>query len=182
MNIQFERIDDSNTKRYGEHKLEVVQKSGIEGNPIYNAYSQQELVNWKWPNTSYLLGKNKKITEPYWRRSWGVMDDNKIIGSLDLIGGRIPSALHRCSLMMGVASNVRKRGIGRKILSFATNWAKENGLLYVDLSVLGTNIPAHKLYTSFGFLEIGRKENSFIIYGIAVDEIQMTFPLLEKNV
>ena len=64
-----------------------------------------------------------------------------IVTSLDLLGSNVPSGLHRCILMMGVQSRSRKLGLGRKTLSFAAKWAKENGLKYIDLGVLSTNTP-----------------------------------------
>lgn len=178
MGLNFELITNDNSVRYSEHKEKIVKKSGIDANPIYNPYTQDALATWKWPVEVYLLGLKKELDEVGWKRSWALIEDNKILGSLDLVGSNISSSLHRCVLMMGVSSDSRGRGLGREILSFAIKWAKENGLLYVDLGVFDTNEPACRLYRSFGFVEIGRRDSAFIVSGQNVGDIQMTYKLV----
>ena len=177
MDLKFELVTDNNAGEYSAHKKEVVVNSGVEGNPIYNPYSQEELKGWKWPIEVYLTDLKKPLNEIGWKRSWAVMTGNEIVASLDLLGSNVPSGLHRCILMMGVVSNSRKLGIGRKIISFAAEWAKGNSLKYIDLGVFNTNVPAFNLYKSFGFEEIGRRKQAFIVSGTDVDDIQMTYLL-----
>ena len=178
MDLKFELVTDNNTSEYAVHKQKVVIKSGLDGSPIYNPYSQEELQNWKWPIEIYLTDLKKPLNEIGWKRSWAVMKDSDFVASVDLLGSNVSSGLHRCTLMMGVEVNSRKLGIGRKTLSFAVKWAKENGLKYIDLGVFNTNSPAFNLYRSFGFEEIGRRKEAFIILGTEVDDIQMSYSLI----
>ena len=120
MKVKFELVTDDNIGKYSAHKKVVVINSGVNGNPIYNPYSQEELKGWKWPIEAYLIGFKKSLNEIGWKRSWAIMTANEIVASLDFLGSNIPSGLHRCTLMMGVGSNSRKLGIGSKTLSFAT--------------------------------------------------------------
>ena len=46
MDVNFEPITESNVSEYAAHKREVVVKSGVDGSPIYNPYSQEELQDW----------------------------------------------------------------------------------------------------------------------------------------
>ena len=177
MDLKFELVTDNNTIEYSAHKKKVVVKSGVDGNSIYNPYSQEELRDWKWPIEVYLKGLKKPLNEIRWKRSWAVMKDRDFVASVDLMGSNVSSGLHRCTLMMGVDINSRKLGIGRKTLSFAVKWAKENGLKYIDLGVFNTNAPAFNLYRSFGFKEIGRRKQAFIVSGKEVDDIQMSYLL-----
>ena len=114
MEIFFEQVTDENLTAYGNHKASIVIKSGVDGNPIYNPYSQEELSHWKWPANSYLEGREKNLNETGWKRSWAIINKGMIIGSLDLLRSNVPSALHRCLLMMGVSELVKKRVLEKK--------------------------------------------------------------------
>ena len=173
----FELIKRQNSVQYAALKKEIAQNSGIGGNLIYNAYTQQELSQWKWPLEVYLLCAQKSVQETNWRRSWALMEEKNMIASVDMVGGKVSSSLHRCMLTMGVSKDFRGRGLGKRVLQFAVHWARENHLSFVDLCVLDTNIPALGLYRSFGFIEIGRKENAFYIYESNITEIQMTLEI-----
>ncbi|MCQ2770559.1 MAG: GNAT family N-acetyltransferase [Clostridia bacterium] len=50
-----------------------------------------------------------------------------------------------------VAQKLSRRGIGRKLVDYAIDYAKENGVKSIRLDVLYGNMPALKLYESVGF-------------------------------
>lgn len=61
-------------------------------------------------------------------------------------------------LFLEVAEEHRKKGYGRKMLDFALKELRNKGFVSADLATRVENIPAQKLYHSFGFFEIDRYE------------------------
>lgn len=55
----------------------------------------------------------------------------------------------------------RGRGIGYRLLSYATKSERGRGLESVFLEVRSKNAPAISLYNSFGFKTIGRRKNYY---------------------
>ena len=62
---------------------------------------------------------------------------------------------------IAVSEECRKTGIGKALLSYATNDLKKRGLSAFYLEVREKNIPARTLYTSFGFKETGVRRNYY---------------------
>lgn len=72
----------------------------------------------------------------------------------------------------------RRKGIGKNLLAFAVNYAKEKGKKEIYLEVRKTNISAIKLYESMGFLE---KERIANYYQDGEEGIRMTLCLNEEK-
>jgi RimJ/RimL family protein N-acetyltransferase len=94
------------------------------------------------------------------------------IGNLCLVGqaeGRIIAQLgcmvdrsfaitrHTAALGMSVDRNYRNQGIGTELMERAINWAKEKGIVRLELEVYAENVAAIHLYEKFGFGIEGRK-------------------------
>ncbi len=62
---------------------------------------------------------------------------------------------------IAVDEDKRGRGIGYRLLSYALKTERGRGLESVFLEVREKNIPAIKLYTSFGFKEISVRKNYY---------------------
>ncbi len=118
----------------------------------------------------------KNLDIPGWKRSIIAIDGNKIIAHLNL-NGNIQTDLHRCRLGMGIDSNYRGIGLGKKLIQFAIDFCKTNQIEYIDLSVFAHNLPALKLYKSIGFVERGIVEDCFRMNEIIIDDIQMTLKI-----
>jgi len=59
------------------------------------------------------------------------------------------------------APHKRQRGIGYRLLDYAVKTSKGQGLERLFLEVRSRNIPARKLYTAYGFKEIGVRKNYY---------------------
>lgn len=55
----------------------------------------------------------------------------------------------------------RQRGIGYRLLDYALKTSKGKGLERLFLEVRSRNLPALKLYTSYGFKQIGVRKNYY---------------------
>ena len=62
---------------------------------------------------------------------------------------------------VAVAPHKRQRGIGYRLLDYAVKTAKGPGLERLFLEVRSKNVPAIRLYTAYGFKEIGIRKNYY---------------------
>jgi ribosomal protein S18 acetylase RimI-like enzyme len=119
---------------------------------------------------------------PGWVRMWVILDDaGFVVGELNLRGDRVPSALHRCRLGMGILRSHRGRGLGRALIETAIAWAREQHLAYIDLGVLAGNQPAIALYRRCGFREHGWYPDVFRFGDERIGAISMVLTLESKR-
>lgn len=62
---------------------------------------------------------------------------------------------------VAVTSAKRQRGIGYRLLDYSVKTSKGQGLERLFLEVRSRNIPAIRLYTAYGFKEIGTRKNYY---------------------
>lgn len=63
---------------------------------------------------------------------------------------------------LGVASEFRKKGYGRELMSYALDALRKKGMCFVDIAVRASNTPAYNLYKSLGFKEVWQTPDGFI--------------------
>ena len=85
-----------------------------------------------------------------------------------VVGGEIVGSLHVersrfgfGELGMSVAREWRGRGVGSALLAAAIEWAREQDMHKLSLSVFPHNAAAIALYRKFGFVEEGRRVKQF---------------------
>jgi ribosomal protein S18 acetylase RimI-like enzyme len=83
--------------------------------------------------------------------------DGEIVGSIHVQ----PSKHGYGEIGMAVRSGWRGRGIGTALMEAAIEWARENGLHKLSLSVFAHNEAAIALYRKFGFVEEGRRPRHY---------------------
>lgn len=66
-----------------------------------------------------------------------------------------------------VEPSFRKKGIGEGLIRAATNFAKENGAVFVELSTANDNHTAQSLYEQIGFRKV-EPDKDFYTYRISV--------------
>lgn len=85
----------------------------------------------------------------------------------------LESNSHVTELSIAVHPEYRRRGIARKLLDAAGDWAREQKKRKLSLRVLATNRAAINLYESCGFLEQGRLVEEFFSDGKYIDDVLM---------
>ncbi|WP_437964894.1 GNAT family N-acetyltransferase [Sorangium sp. So ce260] len=128
---------------------------------------------------------SKALDEPLWGRAWLLRSTEpraRVVGHIELRGGRVWSESHRAVLAMGILGPYTGQGHGRRLLETAIAWARDKaGLSYLDLGVFSNNERAMRLYARMGFVPIGTREDAFRVDGAILDDIQMTLALRDPD-
>lgn len=122
---------------------------------------------------------SRRLDEALWGRTFLLVAGERVVGHLELRGGRIPAEMHRATLGMGVLRRHTGQGHGRRLIAAAVAWARdEAGLAWIDLGVFASNPRARALYLRMGFVEQGVRPDAFRIdAGLAVDDVLMALDL-----
>ncbi len=83
-------------------------------------------------------------------------EDDKLLGSMTLYKIELFTfGFQPCIELFNVAvtAGARGRGIGRALMDYAKDYAKDNGYKSISLTCLEEATPAHKLYESAGFIK-----------------------------
>lgn len=112
---------------------------------IANTPDMEQFGRWKSG-----LYPTEKVLRPYWEKGelWGECEDNNIQASIAITDDGDSLGLH----VLAVHPNSQKRGLGRRMVEQAILMAKHQGKHFVRLDALATNLPAHRLYQSLGFV------------------------------
>jgi RimJ/RimL family protein N-acetyltransferase len=98
----------------------------------------------------------------------------EIIGTIRLFSGVCGSKdRHVADLGIFVLPPYREQGVGKKLMTYGLDWATDQGLKKIALSVFATNQRAIRLYQQFGFTLEGRRQMQYNIRGDYVDEVLM---------
>ena len=116
--------------------------------------------------------------QPGWRQVWIALDEaGGIAGHIDLRGRPEPASRHRTLLGMGVRHDLRRAGLGTRLVQEALAWARTAGFAWVDLEVLSQNHKARALYVRTGFHETGETPDLYRIGGASVGAVSMSMRL-----
>jgi RimJ/RimL family protein N-acetyltransferase len=176
ISIRLARTEDHDLEAFARHLVDHMTESGRDGAPHFaptRSLSREEV-------RAAAFGRwSKRLDEPIWGRAFLLCAGERVVGHLELRGGRIQAEMHRATLGMGISRAFTGQGHGRRLIETAIAWAREEaGLSWIDLGVFASNERARRLYQRFGFVELGTREDAFRIdAGIAVTDIQMTLDL-----
>ena len=96
-------------------------------------------------------------------------DDNQLIGFLWAAGGLYRHNHHRVHIILGVRQAYYRQGIGTRLLTACEEWAREQRLQRLELSVMAHNFPALALYGQHGFKIEGTAPYALCIDGNYID-------------
>ncbi len=154
---------------------EVARTSGVDGRPRF--HPDPEGINGEVLGPLLRGQMGHGLDQPGWRRVWGYCLEGKLVAQIELRGATVRTGLHRAYLGMSIDPVLQGRGVGRKLLSHIIDWARDNGLAWIDLGVFSENAPAIRLYESLGFQRTGSLEDVFRLPGGVVDDIRMSLDL-----
>lgn len=102
------------------------------------------------------------------------LDENTIVGWADIFPNKYPSMTHSGSLGIGLLSEYRGQGIGKKLLISCITKAQENGISRIALQVRADNENAIALYKKVGFQTEGVMRNYMLFDGVFYDGLTMS--------
>jgi RimJ/RimL family protein N-acetyltransferase len=105
-------------------------------------------------------------------------DDGRIVGQLTLQGGKRRNVRHATTLGITVGQAYRGRGVGRRLMAYAIDWARTGGVVTrIELNVFVRNTNAIRLYESCGFEVEGRRRRAAHRDGEYLDDLIMALLL-----
>lgn len=101
------------------------------------------------------------------------VEDHKIIGYIRAERGRFNRISHTAYIVVGILKGYSRKGIGTTFFENLDKWAKENGIMRLELTVECHNKVAKHLYEKSGFEIEGIRRKSMHVEGDFVDEYYM---------
>jgi RimJ/RimL family protein N-acetyltransferase len=112
---------------------------------------------------------------------FGAFDGSDLLGIVGFFIKQGRKEAHKGVLVgMYVRQRARRAGVGRRLAEAVIDHARQRVDL-IQLTVVGGNEPARRLYASLGFTEYGIEKNSLKQDGRYWDEVMMAKPLLPKS-
>jgi len=102
-----------------------------------------------------------------------VEDDGKLVGFLSAKRGHVNRIKHSAYIVIGIMKSYTGKGIGRRLFNELDNWATDNGVTRLELTVMKHNERAISLYKKMGYKVEGVKGKSVVVDGNYVDEYYM---------
>jgi len=100
-------------------------------------------------------------------------DGDEIAGMITAERGEFRRVHHTAYIVTGIREKYRGQGIGSRFFKELDQWALENQIVRLELTVVGDNAPAIHLYEKSGFKIEGTREHSMYIDGQYYDEYYM---------
>jgi RimJ/RimL family protein N-acetyltransferase len=100
-----------------------------------------------------------------------------VVGRLSIARDRGLYSRHVAELGLMVAAGARRRGIGTALMEEAIEWARDAGVVKLELTVFPHNEPAIALYRKLGFREEGLLRRRYRVDGRYVDAMLMALDL-----
>lgn len=106
--------------------------------------------------------------------------DHQIVGYLAAYGGDFKRNTHSAYLIIGILQAFTGQGIGTRLFQTLEEWAQQQNIHRLELTVLAHNNAGVALYKKQGFEIEGTKRHSLLINGLYVDEYFMA-KLLDQS-
>jgi RimJ/RimL family protein N-acetyltransferase len=159
-----------------EHDKRHMKEPGFHGS-LSHPFLPDQIFDWESRKNDRLLAWTRPITEERWSKSFIILDNTTVVGHIHL-SNLFSGTLHRTQLGMGIESEYRGKGYGKKLLEMAIEWAKKEPTLYwIDLQYFSHNTPAKNLYKSVGFKELFTYVDRLRVGHHIIDDVIMTLKL-----
>lgn len=99
--------------------------------------------------------------------------DENIIGFLSADKGQVNRNKHTAYIVTGILKKYYNKGIGTQLFNKLDNWAINNNIKRLELTVMTHNTRAINLYKKMGFIIEGTKKYSLRVNNKYIDEYYM---------
>jgi RimJ/RimL family protein N-acetyltransferase len=102
-----------------------------------------------------------------------VEHEGQLVGYLGAMGGEFHRNHHSVHIFLGLLERFTGQGLGRRLFEETEQWARQQGLHRLELTVMAHNTRGFALYQKMGFEIEGTRRHSLKVEGVYVDEICM---------
>lgn len=102
-----------------------------------------------------------------------INENNNLSGFLWAERGSLRRIRHTAYIVVGMLTDMRNHGVGTQLFEYLDKWAKDSGIVKLELSVECSNEPALHLYKKAGFSIEGKRIASMLVDGVYIDEYYM---------
>jgi ribosomal protein S18 acetylase RimI-like enzyme len=149
-------VDAAQWPQFFEYLENHLQNNGLPESGYFQPIAKSDLKLSQDRRARFSDATSVPVGDPGWRRFWISTDGTDIFGHVDLRAHFESYARHRCILGIGVHRATRRRGVGRRLLQHAIEFAASVPYIeWIDLQVLSVNSAAIALYASNGFVKTG---------------------------
>lgn len=99
--------------------------------------------------------------------------EDDIVGFIEGHGGTLSRNRYTLYVVIGILEDYQGKGIGSKLFARLEEWAKENRIHRLELTVMEHNRPAMYLYEKCGFQVEGMRKKSLYVDGEFINEFYM---------
>ena len=96
-----------------------------------------------------------------------------IVGYIWVERGSVNRVRHTAYIVVGIRQAYRRQGIGYEFFRRLDEWARENGIIRLELTVECVNVDAVRFYEKLGFVIEGTRKSSMRVNSEFVDEYYM---------
>lgn len=157
--MEIRRLEESNARAFYECMKMLDQETP------YMMYEPDERV-WDEERVRRILSDEDSLL-------LGAFDQDKIVGILSAERGSCRRIRHSAYIVVGILKEYGHRGIGTELFKRLEDWANENGITRLELTVEVPNTNAINLYKKSGFVVEGTKKATMFVDGKYVDEYMM---------
>jgi RimJ/RimL family protein N-acetyltransferase len=101
------------------------------------------------------------------------VDGKMLVGYIAGLGGNYRRNQHKAEVVVGVLEAYSGQGLGAQLFERLEDWARQQKIHKLELSVMAHNQRAIRLYKKMGFMVEGVSADSLRVDGSYVDELDM---------
>ncbi len=136
----------------------IVLTKAIDGSPAMPDVASVDPLDEGFVTEFFSFNGRRPLDEDTWPRmiervgsdASGLWLDGAVVGFVAVSGSVA------FTYSVAVAVDMRRHGLGSRVMAAAESWAAERGARAMALQVLGTNAPARGLYQRLGYTEVYR--------------------------
>ena len=183
--FRIELLNPDSIDLFLDHEERVMAESGKEGVPYFHVFDEgtpwsrdreKLLKKWQMPVNRF-DDPSRPADQNGWTRTFGLWIDGEVRGATSIWGNNTRSGFHRAHLALGVERAYHGHGFGTGLMNAAAEWARAEGLEYLDLFVFEGNDPAISLYRKLGYRETGRGTDRWRIDGRKIGDLTFVLEL-----
>jgi RimJ/RimL family protein N-acetyltransferase len=162
--MEIRQLNPADAEEYLSIRLEALQNSPYAFASSYEEEKNQTMEKYK-----------NRFETPKNTFTFGAFEDSQLVGVVTLVKEQLLKLSHRANIVaMYIKPEKRGNGIGKSLISEVIEKAYNlEGIEQIYLTVVTTNVPAKKLYTSNGFKVFGKETRALKFENTYYDEEHM---------